>query len=1365
MGPGEIVAARVAAAQPMPEGDANFVLVRHLFVRENKTFADPKELADKASDDKKKKPTITPAFSLTMHLGPIDSFLGAKREGDEVAPLTGAAPPWLTRIWPLARPRDIIPAGTPMIVLTPKDGDDAGGWVALGKAPRLELGSDVALGAAHDALEKVKVGEVEYYVVPQGADAHLDAWADRPTSPLATGKLCYFNEVSGGVLKTTHDVGKNVHLVVVDGGADGLSLDLHTVDGVDYARIDAFTQPGIYASDGAHHTFTTADDGAGHEIVVAPEKTKHLKVFLDTTGKGDDRFFPDPLWTDFDVARLVDANAEEARLADAADRSIHTLLAVLETAATGKKKVDRIWLKLQPCVALSASDRDKINGQLKDHDARMRRSAVTHLTKGTSRLAVALVSTEGDTEWTASPGDLTLQPTDGQTPSLYTSMTVKSGQLVVDTKVDDKSDHDTRQLVPDAVSSAPLHALAILKNKKGPSYGLVEIAYGIPVTDADAALKKKAADVDAQNSARVSLAKELLAGGVVDLRQRLSQGKKDLPGPEALRIGREKLGAAGRMVDVPGQESKAGGVHVEVFAGKPLATAKDVAASSFPDKSVVRVDGSPWLAYKDTDASDSELLSGNVARRLAAGLAKLAPPAFDPSPLHALPSSADDPNWTVSRPDWVEFCTRNDRLLSRVLSVHPSEWTLPWPSAAAQDDSVFQQQTKDSTDDVKRVHEALAWTTKDVTFIEGDAIPDATTLVFHSPPRLVEYLRTGIEVALSGKTSAELAKANVTFAPERGDSVPLTPALTSGRFSARLLVSEALTADARIRGTVRIDGVPQPLKFDNVEVMRGATTHMRVVEPWVSPAIEWPHDATGYAVEVKHATEAVQGNTVYFLGDGAKYLAAGGYARMHVTATAFYNDKCPKLTVKVEGAGFVAVQRAPQPPAQTPAPGTEREPQATTLDFDVFTGASGDKASAKLTLTAEGGDFQPSTQLTWTLATRKIEKGAVGPDVAQLQLYLSQIMAVDGAPCYRASARYEEVADDPAKRAAITIDGHYDEKHEGLRHALWRFCYSFAKGWVNDRVVVTADAAAKPPAKAASKPSVTASELADFAKAHPDALEHPDKVGHPKKEQTDLVAYVARTSGRGDPQAEWPIVDAAFVNLVVAAFPLAHAVPRADFAFASPVVPLAAPSGDGPAVTVGAVNDKIARALPLPGQMLRATLSSKTTAGVDPTEPVEITVPDKSPYLLSRDGSAASASSKLRVTLADVTHGMTFFLVTTQSASSHSDPVTVTAEVVGQRPWIIAHRQAMAPRDFLRAWGAGDAGRDAAQVQLWLVQAARKPKGADAPTRGYVPDPKKPTTIDGVWTDGWVRALRDYRSDWGPSSSSDALVKLLSASK
>ena len=455
-------------------------------------------------------------------------------------------------------------------------------------------------------------------------------------------------------------------------------------------------------------------------------------------------------------------------------------------------------MELVPCVALAAGQKDELEKSLTDHETRLKKAAATRIGEATSRVAAVLASTEDGAEWKVD--GLVLTPNAGA--HLYTTVGAKSGTLTVDTKPEGKGELDPWQLTPDALGSTKLHALQIVEQAKGPKLALTELRYGVEVQPAADALKQQQADVKASNDKRVALAKDLLAGKVVDLRARLSQGDPHLPPPLALRVGREPIGTTGKIVETPGTP---GDTERDPHRDLRAASRSRRPGMSTPRPSPTRRSrgwpGTPWLAFKDTSTSD--LLSGDLPRKLVLELLKQALGLG--KGLDTFPPADDKTPWTPSRKEWLEFCANNARLLSRLVTVHPSEWALDWPESASRADSIQKVQTDAIQGDVERVHRSLAWA-KDVAYTTktaddaGDGVPDPTALVFHSPPRLVEYLRTGIQVELSGAPSIDVTKAKVTFTPELGEPVPLDVALETHVFSARVSVSESPAAATSVGG-------------------------------------------------------------------------------------------------------------------------------------------------------------------------------------------------------------------------------------------------------------------------------------------------------------------------------------------------------------------------------------------------------------------------------------------------------------------------------------------------------------------------------------------------------------------------------------
>ena len=78
-------------------------------------------------------------------------------------PLKEKAPSWLRAIWPKPMPTPVVPARSPITLLSPKGGDASNGYVVVGTPPNLVVPNDVPFGAG---LPKAKGADgKDYYVV------------------------------------------------------------------------------------------------------------------------------------------------------------------------------------------------------------------------------------------------------------------------------------------------------------------------------------------------------------------------------------------------------------------------------------------------------------------------------------------------------------------------------------------------------------------------------------------------------------------------------------------------------------------------------------------------------------------------------------------------------------------------------------------------------------------------------------------------------------------------------------------------------------------------------------------------------------------------------------------------------------------------------------------------------------------------------------------------------------------------------------------------------------------------------------------------------------------------------------------------
>lgn len=1354
MAPGEVVAAR--AVGTTPEGDTGFVLVRHLFARDRKEIVDPVVLYGKDGKRLPMPANVVPFFSLSMHLDAI--------EADAFGPMHGVEDAkhftWLRAVRPLVPPTNMIPKSTPITLLA-LDGDDpAKGWASLGQAPH-PVAADVDLGPKGDALETVTAGGEKYYVLPQGSLSHREAWLDRPTGKPATGKLVFYNPRTKTVIPTTVPLGAStfLHLDADAADPDVEHLSVVTVDGVDFAAVDAFRSPGVRKADVAGEL--TVVDG----VLVLPEKATRLAIHVDAVGAGADRKVV-PATFSAPIALLVDAEAEAARQAgdDDPDRRHHTTLGVKTDAPPTKDVV--FWLDLVPCVALAPGQKDALENELNGAQKQLARAADARLSRGASRLAVALASTAEGAEWTLDPASSTLSP--GTSPSLYTLVSLTPRKtLAVETDPKGKAlrDNPDGRLQPSGLAQAKLRALSVVPGPaKAPGRALVEIVWAVRASDVDVELKKRTDAVKKANDVRDRIAKDLAAGKVVDFRARFGD---DLP-PE-LRVDRAPIGRVGRIVGEPDAPRRERGIHFEVFAGRPLLMDKD-APPPLAQKKVVRIPGSPWLGFEDTDPAD---LSAEIADKLVAELKALNLPGLDTTAL----DRRADPTQPWKRGEWLDFCSANQRLLSRIVSVHESEWTSDWAKAATAMRSRQKMQVDGKEDALDRVYTSLA-ELGGVKFAAEDKLSDASAIVFHHPARLLEILRTRIEVDVMAIGKGVADGATVTFTPgtsdargaftPAGESVALTAA-GPGRFTAQIALSDAKGDPPPLPGKVEVtfhDGPAKSVTFD-AEVHRGATSTLSVVEPWASFSSYWIH-RRHYAVPTTFEEGALSSDSkLYFLADGGRHLSGSGYGRARVTVTARYNTKAPDIGAPSVSSSSFAIENLGAPSASPPrttknAP-TSLTPGTIVREFEVVGHAGQTDLSADLTVKITGGDFATfGREQTFTvkLLTRVIQppgskdapQGTTGADVAQLQYYLAQILALDRVPCYRS---------DDSDTQPVAVDGKYDANANRLREAIWRFLYSY--GQVDVKTQAGAD--------------VTRDVFESFTKdpqTHAMLLD-PSLVDHATKPAPPVVAYASRTRApRADKDSEWVVVDGALVKRIADVLGAGAAIPYADFTLTS-VMPFINVFPDSPVSIATSVGDAHVRGLPWDGYKVVGTLKVEGD-GAKGDEDVLVSLPDKdAPYALKRAGATGSSfTAKLSEIAAP---GAGFELVWAKGGAQPK--LTATLAGGGKHTWLVSQLQLFPPRDFSQSW-PGEPGRDVLVVQLALTQVPRNPgfyKAGKSPprARGFVPPPAPvrgkaatpspatagPTAVDGVWSEGWRKALKEYAAEWGIKGTGHAIVAAL----
>ncbi|HEY3815979.1 MAG TPA: hypothetical protein VGL81_02355 [Polyangiaceae bacterium] len=1365
MAPGQVVAVR-CASPGLAEGDASFVLLKHQLVKATKRVVDPTDPPSGAAAD-----ALQPFFSLSMHLAPLSRFLGPKADGGAVPPLLPEAPTWLRGLWPRPVPAGAIPAATPQVLLAPQDGDPDKGWVSLGASPKHLVQQPVSLAG----LTRVSAGGVDYYLVPAPGDpttsesAKLAAtWTGRPAKPVTQNTLALYNPRTQKVYKTQLTLDGWAHLAVTQSDDGSQHLVVENVDGDEYAHVDQYLHPALRRT-GRANDFTTASapvDGRSDvpdDVLVLPPAASRgdaWDVYLSTTVTNGKVSVQGPGAT-LRFADIVDADAETVRKqGEPDDKTTHTTLGVRDPmvptgdAAAGTT-TGFYWLDLVPCVKLSKSSQD-IEASLNGDQARIRRAATDRLKKGTTRLLGIVASSKDGSPWTVDSESFAVS---GQSSTaanaLYTTLQARSAGFGVDPK-------DKNALAPDGAASASLRAVDVCPGPtKGTTNVAVEIAFAVNAKDVDQANRQALQDAKKDADARKALIDDLTAGKIVDLRARV---------PAPVLVAREPIGAFGTIVGAPGEKGTQQGVHLEMFAGSPIGVD---GSPSLGDKKLTPVAGSPWLALKDTSADD--LLSSKAARMIVRELVTRQGAGFKNAGLEQLPPADDAAPWPApSRDEWQTFCDAHERILARVVSVHPSEWALDWPESASKDGSTQKFQTAGMGSSVKDVHASLAWTTGPgaFQFAADDGIADPTAIVYHHPARVIEMLRTAIEVSVSSATAGAAAKATVTFTPTGEAAIKLALLDGVGTFGALVPTSEATDVAAAIAGTVDVQfagGSPKPLTFPGVQIVRGATTQISVVAPWVEAVAQWSGGPKVYAVDYKEAPPyAADARTLCFLADGGAYAGPDGYGRAHLVAKAHYNLQPPTLQVADLPASGpfsidpATIKRTVSPVTkQIPGEPTAQIPGVATLEFDVVAHTKA-AATATVSVSVSGGELDSQT-LAWTLCAREIDKAVVGKgragDVAQTQLYLALILANDGLPCYR--------ADDAATKQAA-IDGTYNE---ALRMALFRFVYSYvdSPAWKAAKVTDLKVGDGKTPATATLPAAQIAADAA--------LIVHGDPAPQPAKD-----AHDARTKPSGGPRAqsvEWLVIDAALTSCIVGAFQAGAAVPVAELTTRVELPTFPPPAPDGPVVDAPGFVDLQTRGMYWPDYHVIATLKGDVSQGVKADGAIDVTLPDGAPFSLAAKGGAGSQT--VSTTAGALASGFELEIAPVAGMQwTGKDAPQLRAVWRGGRNWQISQRHLPQPRDFFQKWDKDQRGWDVFLVQYCLSQATHRPDASGvAPARGFYPKTPAPKTpakkgkdatsapppatahADGIWTADWVKVLKDYAAHWGVQGTSDAVVHAL----
>lgn len=395
--------------------------------------------------------------------------------------------------------------------------------------------------------------------------------------------------------------------------------------------------------------------------------------------------------------------------------------------------------------------------------------------------------------------------------------------------------------------------------------------------------------------------------------------------------------------------------------------------------------------------------------------------------------------------EWAQYCIENHRMLSRIVAFHQSQWLIDWNAVAQQADPAHGMSTR-----VRPMPE-----------IERKPLPlpelgipglSASSYYYYHPLRLVEWVTTGLEVAVRDYSEAT-GKALTCQLEIDGEPIELVrPYDDEALFRLRLVVGDPKGA-ARTKpgqqGVLVLDGLPTAPGKNRIPVLlkRGRIEPCSFTEPGGS--FDLTQGPVGYGLpEHIEALRQSYADVVYLFADGNEKLGDSGVSGASVLASARYNLAMPTtVSVKLDGSGVMLAEcdvggaKASGPRSEMKLEPLEPPPAYPTQARDVdmrmrVLPTRSTSARATLTVAFSGGDLEEPFAAKLSIRTREIATGDQGEDVAKLQLYLSRIRA-GNHPCY---VELVDASGHPTRRRR-TIDGHYGR---GTAEALWRFILFFA---------------------------------------------------------------------------------------------------------------------------------------------------------------------------------------------------------------------------------------------------------------------------------------------------------------------------------
>lgn len=1347
--PGELVLARFG--ERTTAGDSSFVLARHRVVSEQVRLLAPPPTDEAAAEKERSEDpaaaTAKPLYSLYMQLAPLSTYLDEDSEEIEpgipalydgsVEPPPGktVAPEWLRRIW-LERPPaliDLIPETAPISLLALTRSGGQARFTEIARLDRVTVRQAIPL----KGLESLTISGTTYWILPLREPRNAGAWDQKipaATVPRAR-KLIYYNPVTGNTFEASINVPGSTPLVHRDENGRAVLERVTRADGSPVTsaagtlvRIDAHDSPGLDLS-----SFLDTDDerdqydyDAETNLLTFHQNVRRIRVHTTTYGEGEKRTFRGH--PTFELAKQTSDRTFEVERADTGART----------------RTSRVWLKLAAGVWMTDPEIEAAEKLLDDRDATLRTEIRTRLQEGKSCLVGVKTWRSG---WAMRDGHLVASddvPADGLLTIYRQIKGSGAGRWFVEPRA--KADADQEENLVFKIPPPPADTMIypLLAPSGGAQSAVFELMLATTVKSTNQA------EIDAvedANRAKKPLVQKLLRGELVDFRKELADR------PELRTLRRERIGQMGDVLSATGGFVK--GVHFELFSGENLIDPSGAGS----DGAIQPVPKTPWLVYKDTAAEG--FFSPDFVNRVVSLLREHA--LTHGLDLKALDTAFGE-DGVVQPAEWIEFCRRNHRALSRLITVHKPEWKTDW-TAELTSTSRGRHATGAQRDALAHDVAQMRWWKEDLSLegITGDDV------FFYHPLRFIEWVNTGLDFLVAGVRDKT---PKVRVRPlEGGDEIELTAedAQKASLFRFRTVVGEGSSKnEAPFR--VTLENVDTATKSFIVKVRRGAVHVVRLQEPRVTYEFANPLSLAerAYVIPVEHSGSHRNG---FLLADGNGALEGCGYDEISVVFKVGYNVRIPgSVTLAMQGDTSFTMSKIEvtgATPASPPQPGRSADltltdgtrittaPDAVVVEnartyvlrVDIRTSTTEVDKSAKLIATFSGGDLPSSKTIEVPVATRTISTSAKNPakgeDIAKLQLYLSQIHAADGLPCFR-SGNAKEV---------VEIDGIYGRQ---LAAAIWRFVYTFCRndpnhsrddGNRNWSIPTTTS-------KGENGPDATQSQIDAVSAA---LLQDPSPTGPIVSANGFDDLFAKRVARYEKSYDHYPVIEAPLIREIVRRFEPPFVLPHINILFEPTRLPT--PPNDVTIVDDWNRDGRIGKSTMLPIQAdFIIVRPSWADANVERDGDVDIVfeLPQASAYRFDTSGSVRFETT-LRRALA--MRELALFSSETMSSAPADNVLSVRTKKDGRK---LGERQLHGSRDLTKVQ-SGDACRDAAWMQYWLAQI---PDNEKPGTRLYKKeamvgkgrDRRPMLVIDGKWDAKSVAALNLFKRQYANTATTFAAL-------